>query len=164
MLDPIELYCFIIRPTLTYLNSGDSKAAGILVLGTGLVESNLSHVDQKTQDLFEPGPAFGLFQMERATHDDIWRNFLQYREDLRGKIMSLSGTYPERHLQLMSNIAYAAAMCRLKYARSPDGLPAYQDIQGMALYWKKVYNTPLGKGNPDHFMQYKSVLLQAGEV
>jgi len=55
-----------------------------LRLGTAIVESGLA---KRTQD--GGGPARGLFQMEMARHDDIWRNDLAYRPALaalvRGK-------------------------------------------------------------------------------
>jgi hypothetical protein len=44
-------------------------------------------------------------------------------------------------------------MCRIKYLRAPDALPSENDIQAMANYWKKYYNTPLGAGTPKEFKE-----------
>jgi hypothetical protein len=54
---------------------------------------------------------------------------------------------------LKTNDRYAAAMCRIKYLRAPDALPSENDIQAMANYWKKYYNTPLGAGTPKEFKE-----------
>ena len=55
---------------------------------------------------------------------------------------------------LETNIAYAIIMCRLKYRRVPKKLP--KTVAGMGNYWKKYYNTDLGKGDPKEFVdKYK---------
>ena len=55
--------------------------------------------------------------------------------------------------ELVRNQLYAAAMCRIFYARIPALLPAENDWRGMGEYWKRYYNTRLGKGTVDGFMQ-----------
>jgi len=95
------------------------------------------------------GPALGIFQMEPNTHDDIWLNFLQYREALAGEIRGqymVNGGASE----LVWNLAYATAMCRMHYLRKPGAIPT--SVEGMAAYWKKHYNTELGKGTEEEFI------------
>ena len=53
----------------------------------------------------------------------------------------------------MSNIALQAAFCRLKYKRDKYALPKSNDLKAQAEYWKRVYNTHLGKGTIKHFME-----------
>ena len=53
----------------------------------------------------------------------------------------------------MSNIALQAVFCRLKYKRDKYPLPKSNDLKGQAEYWKRVYNTHLGKGTIKHFME-----------
>src|SRR5208282_4639211 len=65
-----------IRPALTILGKG-GLAAEQLVLGTGIQESLLVERVQSGG-----GPARGLFQMEHATHDDCWSNYLKFHEPL----------------------------------------------------------------------------------
>jgi len=95
------------------------------------------------------GPALGIFQMEPNTHDDIWLNFLQYREALAGEIR---GQYMVNGVasELVWNLAYATAMCRMHYLRKPGAIPT--SVEGMAAYWKKHYNTELGKGTEEEFI------------
>jgi hypothetical protein len=131
----------VIRPALQYIELW-SQAAENLVLGTALVESNAEYLHQVK------GPALGLWQMEPATHDDIWENFLKYNGTLRDWLDEI--TTPA-HItlgasEMIGNLYYGAAMCRLHYRRVAEPLPAAKDPEAMAAYWKAHYNTPLGKG------------------
>lgn len=140
---------FVVRPALAYIGMA-SPAAVQLVMATGDAESGFQFIDQKTSGADKPGPAYGAFQMEGLTHDDIWR-WLGFRAELAQKVrqrMILGVSGPE---QMQGNMYYAAIMCRLHYARFSEALPELGDIGGMARYWKKYYNTPLGAGTEDGF-------------
>ncbi len=125
-----------------------SAAAQQLLLGTAIQESGLSARIQ-----LGGGPALGLFQMEPNTANDIWTNFLSYRPGLAGRMTALlSAPGANKVAELQNNDMYAAAMARVCYYRAPAPLPALNDIQGMARYWKQYYNTPLGAGSPSQFV------------
>lgn len=145
-LDPEQLACHIIVPTLRYIDLW-SPAAGVMVLGTAMVESRLRYVDQ-IDKANKPGPAYGLWQCEQPTHADYWHNFLRFQNGLRDKCIGLvsrrSALFPPVD-ELVFNFAYAAAMCRVHYRRVKAPLPARQDAIGMSAYWKQYYNGP-GKG------------------
>jgi hypothetical protein len=145
-LDPEQLVIHVIRPTLQYIDLW-SPAAGVLVLGTGLTESKLRYVDQIDQ-ANKPGPAYGLWQCEERTHADYWDNFLRFQNGLREKCIALvsrrSALFPPVG-ELVFNLAYAAAMCRVHYRRVKAPLPDRHDALSMAEYWKHYYNGP-GKG------------------
>lgn len=145
-LDPEQLARHIVIPTLRYLELW-SPAAGVIVLGTGMVESKLRYVDQIDQ-ANKPGPAYGLWQCEEPTHADYWNNFLRFQNGLREKCTGLvtrrSALFPPVD-ELVFNLAYAAAMCRVHYRRVKAPLPDRHDAAGMAAYWKQNYNGP-GKG------------------
>ncbi|MEO5364675.1 MAG: hypothetical protein H7838_13810 [Magnetococcus sp. DMHC-8] len=143
-LDPQQLRDLVIRPTLQRLDLW-SDAAEELVLGTAIQESGLRYLQQ-----LGGGPARGLWQMERPTHDDIWQNFLHGRTKLG---LNILGPYVKPdHARLASDLAYACAMCRVHYLRCPDMLPSAGDIDGQAAYWKAWYNTPLGKGTVEQYI------------
>jgi hypothetical protein len=136
-----------IRPALTTLAAG-GLAPEQLLLGTGIQESLLIHRQQ-----LGGGPALGLFQMESATHDDCWNNFLKFRKGLADKVTrTLNPEQKARAAAMKVNDRYAAAMCRVRYMRVAAALPAANDIEGMANYWKEHYNTPLGAGTPEEFL------------
>ena len=154
-----------------------SPQAEVLVLGTALAVSGCSSLLPAESGLratrqYGGGPALGYFQMEPATHDDIWRNFLQYRPSLSGLAIAVAGAVrplivspgTEEHTptailaplaaELETNHLYAAAMCRVHYLRAPARLPANaHDILSMAHYWKRWYNTEKGRGTVEHFIE-----------
>lgn len=140
---------FLVRPVLEYLNLWSPEAEN-LVLGTAVQESELQWIDQFSRHNATAGPAYGLCQMEKATFDDIWENFLLSRRLLSQQVQSysyrLNGLSPPRVNELHSNACLAYAMCRVHYLRVPQPLPAADDIFAMASYWKEHYNTALGRG------------------
>lgn len=156
-LSPRHLKLFVVEPVLAHLSGPDapgigSAAAAELVLGTAAQESHLRALDQITGAGDRTlGPAYGLFQIEPRTHDDIWKNYLAHRPALARRVAALRGEWPDPVVQLATNLAYAAAMARLVYYRSPVKLAAPGDVAGHARVWKQVYNTHLGKGTEAQF-------------
>lgn len=131
----------IIRPVLDAIHLGGAAAVN-LVTGTGLVESGFIH------DRQIGGPALGWFQMEPATHDDIWLNFLRYRPNLANRILAASGlTGLPGAERLVENRAYSVCMCRAQYLRTPERLPSATDAAALSAYHKRYYNTALGKAD-----------------
>lgn len=140
---------YIIGPALDHLGLR-SDVADMLVFGTGVQESRYRFIRQ-----LGGGPARGFWQMEPATHADIYANFLAHRTALRAKVMALAAQAPmPLHRQLESNALYAAAMCRVHYFRVKEPLPTSPgDYEGLGRYWRQYYNTPLGKGTVDAFVR-----------
>lgn len=138
---------YVIRPTLTKLNAW-SKEAEDLVLGTACQES---HCGKYLRQLGCSGVvgAFGIWQMEIATARDIYDNYLRYKPELKAVVDGLRGKQSISDA-LMTNLAFACAMCRIHYLRQPGKIPATVDGQGQ--YWKKYYNTALGRGTVAEYM------------
>lgn len=141
----------VVRPALTRLapHVAWSAAAENLVLATAIAESDLSALHQ-----IGGGPALGLWQIEPATHADLWTNWLAYRSALADRLGSMAAPWPlvpQNPAQTATNLLYAAAVCRLIYYRAPARLPAKDDADAMGRYWKQHYNTPLGAGDPAKF-------------
>lgn len=149
MLDPKQFREYIVRPTLQYLGLW-SEAAENLVVGTAIQESGLRYVDQLSPG---PGPAYGIYQMERPTHDSLLAWVQKTKPDIAGKLEALKSVWPPGYQQLHTNLAYGAAMCRLHYLRAGGDLPQADDIEGLAKLWKRVYNTPKGKGKIHQFVR-----------
>jgi hypothetical protein len=144
---PEEFLTDVIRPTLIEIGL-HSTAAEQLLLGTAMQESDLVYRRQLGN-----GPARGFFQMEPATHNDIWDNFLKYKTELADKVANLlSDPDTDKIDELENNDRYACAMARVHYLRVPKPLPPADDIAAMANYWKQHYNTPLGAGKPSEFI------------
>src|SRR5262250_452038 len=72
-----------IRPALTSLTAG-GVAVEQLLLVTAIQESPVNTLIHRQQ--LGGGPALGLFQMETATHDECWNNYLKFRKELGEKV------------------------------------------------------------------------------
>jgi len=150
MLDIGQFRRLVIRPTLTHLGLW-SQAAEDLLLGTALQESGLRHLGQ-----LGGGPARGVYQIEPATHDDLIRNYLVHRRRLSGLVRALMAPAPGPVEQLATNLAYGTAIARLVYFRRPEPLPPPDDVEGLARYWKRHFNTEKGRGTvPAFVVNYK---------
>lgn len=124
-----------------------------LLMGTCAQESHLG----KYRRQLGGGPALGIFQMEPATFRDIRDNYLAYHEDLRNKIMEISGVSALEPEDLVENDRLAVCMARAHYSRVREAIPA--SLDGWARYWKQYYNTPLGKGTVEEFVaNYKNLV------
>lgn len=144
--NPQLLIATAIKPALFKLGLY-SPAAEQLLLATAIQESNLIHRKQIG------GPALSYFQIEPKTHNDIWDNFLKYRPQLSNKVLQLmSNPASDKIKELENNDKYAAAIARIHYLRVPAPIPKYNDIAKMAAYWKRYYNTALGKGKESDFI------------
>jgi hypothetical protein len=142
----IQLRTLVIEPTLTYLGLAEPAAINLL-LGTAAQESGMQYLAQ-----YPTGPARGIYQIEPATHHDLLDNFVKFHPELQVRLNKLVFDALDGDQQLVVNLSYATAICRLLYRRAPAPLPAATDIPGLGAYWKQHYNTPLGAGHPDEFV------------
>jgi len=131
----------LITEVLIELDLYSADACELLML-TAAQESHLGHYIKQVGN----GPAKGIFQMEPSTEKDIWKNFLKYKPDLKKRVAGLMGEADWESLQLTGNLLYQIAMARLHYYRRPEALPSRSNVDAMAQYWKRHYNTHLGKG------------------
>lgn len=144
-----QLRRYVVRPALKFIGLHAPNSEN-LVVGTALVESGGRFLRQ-----VGGGPALGMWQMEPVTHRDIWDNWLRYQPELSEKIQGLqTARADDFQEELIGNLFYAAAMCRVFYRRLPDALPAEDDYSGMAALWKKRYNTYLGAGTVEKAIPY----------
>lgn len=98
--------------------------------------------------------------MELGTFHDIHKNYFTHKHDLFEKVDQFRGDM-NRIFALQFNFPYATAMARIQYWRKPDPLPDAEDIFGLARYWKKIYNTPGGKGTVEEFLKnYETYILE----
>ncbi len=135
----------LIDPTLKAIDLHSPEAVD-LVLFTGLQESGYRYIKQ-----LGSGPALSFWQIEPATMHDIYQNYLRFRPDLDNQIKQFLAKTPFEE-QLIWNMAFAVVMCRIVYRRSPLPLPKVGDGPGMAHIWKQAYNTHLGAGHPQEFI------------
>ena len=145
-----QLTEYVIQPALAFLGM-TSPAAEELLLGTACQESRCGHYLHQ----LGKGPAVGIFQMEPATYRDIRDNWIQHRPVIKARIVTRWGDAdgnlppPER---MITDLQFAAVMCRLHYRRVPAPLPAAGDINAHAGYWKRFYNTIHGRGTEAEYL------------
>ena len=144
MLNQNQLRELIIVPVLNDLQMY-SKSAEELLVFTCAVESDGGTFLKQVK-----GPALGIYQMEPATHTDIWQNFIRYRTNIV-TIMSLMFQAPSipKSERLIYDLRYATAMARLHYRRFNERLPNEKDPKALYAYYKKYYNTPEGKSTEE---------------
>jgi hypothetical protein len=147
---------YVLLPVLNALEM-DSPEAIELMVGTGLQESRFKHLRQ-----LSGGPGIGFYQMEMATAEDIVYRYTQNKKhDFRTKVSRAVPlgeplwllTPDELEWELTVNLALQVLLARLKYYMVPEPIPPARDFKGHAAYWKQHYNTPLGAGTVDQYME-----------
>lgn len=138
----------LIRPALKAANLW-SESAENLLLGTALAESELQVVKQ-----FGNGPAVSFFQIEPVTYEDIVKYLRRYdKRMLKEKILTACyiDIFPPTEC-LTWNIRLAVLIARTVYWRIPQPLPQANDVEAHAAYWKEHYNSNLGQGTIEHYL------------
>ena len=125
-----------------------SKDALHMIMRTGIAETGFRKLIQ-----MGGGPALGFFQVEPNTIMDTIDNYVKYRPKIENSLIELGYVNNDVAHRVMSNIALQVAFCRLKYRRDKNALPKAGDLKSQAKYWKRVYNSHLGKGTIKHFME-----------
>ncbi len=132
----------VIRPVLVTMGTKLwSEVAEALLLGTCAVESDMGTFLKQTK-----GPARGIYQIEPATAGDVLA-----RHGFVGSQWLIPSAGIE--LQLTGNLLFQTAIARLIYYRDPTPLPATLDPYLLGEYWKQGYNTKVGKGTVELFVQ-----------
>lgn len=143
-LDPSDLKWRVVAPVLDALGLGGPAAVALLT-GTALVESRAARLVQGGG-----GPALGIWQMEPATHDALWRMLGGAdHADLETRVRRMTCSDIPRVQQLVGNLRYGCAMARVKYFFDPVSLPDAKDADRLCSYWKRIYNSALGAGVVD---------------
>ena len=147
-----NLETLITRPVLADMGEKYySETAVELLLMTCATESKMgTYLKQGLHNLDDgQARARGIYQMESATHDDVWHRFkwhktLLYLPDYNsGHFTSLGGQciicedIPESFDRLIYDLKYSTIMARAKFWLSPEALPEAGDVDGLAHYYAK---------------------------
>lgn len=145
MINVRQLREFVIRPSLP--PGLYSMAAEELLVATIAVESNGgTYIKQKV------GPALGIYQMEPATFSDVWKYVKGSK--FHAIIMAICNFKDEPEANdMIYNLEFATLVARMKYYRDPLPLPSYDDVDGLWLYYKRCWNTYLGKTDKEEFIK-----------
>jgi hypothetical protein len=139
MFDRHQFRDLVVR-TLTEMGI-PSRSATELLLGTCAQESQMgTYLRQINMPLGAGG--LGCMQMERTTFEWLWQKYYQ-------RFPVLIGIEFE---QLEYDLRASIIMARLRYMADPKPLPMATDMVGLAMAWKRVYNTEAGKGTTAEFI------------
>ena len=122
-----------------------SPKAIALLFGTACVESDLKY----RKSFSKTSTDSGLFQMNKPNYNDIYKNYVAHRPWLAKAIVEVCGE-GRVFEDIKTNDVYATVMARIHYMRVSETIPS--TVEGMAKYWKKYYNTHLGKGKESKFV------------
>jgi hypothetical protein len=149
-MNPQDLKDYVVTPILFAISDfiPFSEPAENLILGTGAQESHFYYLDQTVSG---PGPAYGIYQMEAETHN-AHLSWLKQKPEFWSFVQGYQLQHIDNCLEMVGNLYYATIMCRIHYWRKAEPLPAAHDVEGMARYWKKYYNTFAGKGTEAEFV------------
>lgn len=104
------------------------------------------------------GPGCGVYQMEQATHDALWRQKLNRPDRLpliRAMLDLFSFSRMPKSIDMIWHNGYATFMARFFYLVIPEDLPPAHDLAAQWEYYKKYWNTSLGKAKEEDF--YRNV-------
>ncbi len=136
----------IIRPVLMEMDMHSASAEKLLLM-TACHESG----GFKTRVQYSGGPARSFYQIEPATLEDLGDNYLRHRPRKMLKLQKFEPIAANVDEMLLDD-RYATAAARMIYSRVPEPLPAVEDNDGMARYWKSYWNTYLGAGTVAKFL------------
>lgn len=156
-IDCKQLKEIIIEPTLMALGLKSPSAVNLL-LGTCAQETNMgSYLVQKKIGM---KGGIGIYQMQAPSYEMIWTKVVSKSPAMKSKLrllLNYDGKPPAE--RLASDLKLATAMCRLYYYSIDEKLPDADDIPALAAYWKKWYNTRIGKGTEQQFVTNYSVFV-----
>jgi hypothetical protein len=99
--------------------------------------------------------ALGIYGMEKRTHDDVQRVVIA--NNSKFDFMPFDNAR-----RLIFDLKYATQMCRIHFTRFSDPIPNKDNILGLASYYKKFWNTEVGKAKTsDVVYNYKNLVLDS---
>ena len=126
------------------IGHGKYETAKEMIIETAITETGLGQIEDKTV-----GAGMGLTQFDDKPFQDIRDRSIKLRPKILKELhidISLVNWDDLRYNQFL-----ALLFTRLHYWLKGDPIPA--TIEERAKYWKLHYNTVLGKGTPEHYLE-----------
>lgn len=138
----------IVKPSLIAIGLYGDNAVNLL-LGTCAQESQFGRF------LFQKGgPAVGCYQMEPKTYNYLWDTYIEPNVAMKAKIRLFLGyTIKPDPKRMASDLFLATILARLHYFAIKTAIPEKDNLQALAEYYKKYYNTYQGKATVEQFME-----------
>jgi hypothetical protein len=150
-MDKDQARIYIVRPSLQAIGLWSVNAEELL-MGTAAQESKFFNYVRQTGISSGVMGGFGPYQMEPPTYIDLWNRLINGKP-FETIIMSACNYSQKPSLsRCMTDFMLATIMCRIKYLDISEALPEASNVPAIAAYWKKYYNTPLGAGTEQEFI------------
>lgn len=152
-----QLEKYIIEPTLKYFSKIDTKYSKIyspeavkLLLMTAAVESDMGeYIIQNNNKMKERDKALGVYQIEMSTIDYI---IMHKSSKIVSKVLSSTNNIFDVYTRAICDMSYSTIMARLVYwYKTPDKIPNINDNESLWKFYKKCYNSYLGKTTKEKF-------------
>ena len=131
------------------IGHGKNNSAVNMIIETAVVETGLGRIEDKTPT----GAGLGITQFDKIPFDDIrdrsWKLREKILKDLKVDISLVKWE------ELKYNPFLSLLFTRLHYWLKGDPIP--KTIEERAAYWKLHYNTKLGKGTVEHYLEMNRV-------
>lgn len=148
MIDSKQLREHVIQPVLKDMGMHSQAAENLLVM----IAAHESKMGTYLKQI--KGPALGIYQMEPVTAIDIMDNFVKKRPDLYARVQGyMTGMGGGRKHDLVGNLMFQTALARVFFLRFKEPLPDAHDLEGLAAYAKKYWNTCLGKASAEDYLK-----------
>lgn len=159
-INPQQFKDWVVVPALTGIGLCSDSAVNLLML-TASTESQMGTYLKQLGTTTIGG--YGIYQIEKTTHDNVWGRFIVASPNLRTNIRISCG-YENKPIltRLINDLTYATIIARLVYNAYSEPLPKPDDIVGLATYWKKYYNSVNGAGTVeeavDNYKKYGLII------
>lgn len=149
-IDCLQLKQYIILPALTAIGLNSENAVKLL-LGTCAQESAMGNY--LVQNKIGFNGACGIFQMEKAAYNSLYDSYITRSVSMSAKMKLYLGYNSKPPFERMcSDLSLATIMARLFYYAIKEDLPDPNDVNAIAQYYKKYWNTIKGKATIDEFI------------
>ncbi|QDP61509.1 MAG: hypothetical protein Unbinned8596contig1000_22 [Prokaryotic dsDNA virus sp.] len=139
-----QLLDLVVKPTLEEIPNGPSGETAIMMI--------IAHESRRGEFLkqWPTGPAWGLIQMEEATHDDTWKHGDSiWKNAVKLGIITERDVHPH-HSRLAWDLRYNVFMARQRLFMKPGALPSNLAI--LSHYLKKHWNSTHGSASDLSYM------------
>jgi hypothetical protein len=148
-----QLREYIIRPALHEIGLYSEDAEELLIATCAHESKGSVYIAQIK------GPALGIYQIEPKTFYNVWEKMkesygyngsrgLIYKNIMRGCNFSED----PRSDELITNLKFSTMIARVLYYISSEVLPNKDSIDEIWEFYKKVWNSSLGKATKDEFV------------
>lgn len=143
-----QLLELVVRPTLEAIPNGPSGETAIMMI--------IAHESRRGEFLkqYPTGPAWGLIQMEVATHNDTW----EHGDSIWDNAVKLDiiedydweSNWHPHHSRLAWDLRYNVFMARQRLFMKPGALPT--DLEALSVYLKLHWNSTHGAARDMSYM------------